>query len=213
MAIRIAVSEIENLDALLVPHGVVLPSECGVITTAANLREFVRILDQSDKDSPMVVPVIQIEDRYLLDLINKSHSVIPVHIAILADVPGGRYDTMFNNFTYLLPSIQMDELLEATLESAREINTASQALAAGKNVEPDNVDDVYELNKLDKAAAIASKVVSKQQDNFAAPQGENLFTNGYDVEYKRQPAFKSTKSTKKSKFASYEGDDHDSTDE
>lgn len=126
---RLTHKDIVNLDMLLVPKGVVLPAEAGVVKTAATIIEGIKLVLDAQSDE---IPVVHIEDRQVLDVFNKHAAEMPLSIAILDEVPGGDYDVTFNNYTHLLPSITIGELLEATKGESAEVNAVAQAKMHGK---------------------------------------------------------------------------------
>lgn len=125
---RLKVEEIMSLDLLLVPKGVVVPTEAGSVQQAATLIEVINICQAAGDD----IPIIHIEDKKVIDIINRNSELFPLAVAVLDDVPGGDYDVVFNNYSHLLPSITIGELLGAAHDESAEANQVAQQRMAGK---------------------------------------------------------------------------------
>lgn len=126
---RLTKEQIVVLDVLLVPKGVVLPAEAGVVVEAATVIEAIQIVLNANVDD---IPVIHISDKIVLDIFNKHASAFPLAIAMLDEIPGGEYDVAFNNYTHMLPSISIGELLEASHADAADINLTAQSKLHGR---------------------------------------------------------------------------------
>lgn len=147
---RLTMAEIVNLDCLIVPKGVVLPAQAGVVVQAATIIEAVKhILDSVDD-----IPVIHISDRGVLDVLNRHATEFPLAIAVLDDVPGGEYDVVFNNYTHMMPAISIGEFMEASSTDDVSVNISAQNQMAGRR-------DASNDRTHAKGSAIAKRAVER----------------------------------------------------